>query len=241
MSIRQFGKENSSLLFTIGAGVGVLSTAYLAARASFQAARIIDKHEEEHAPSSDRTTRTRDRTALVWRLYVPSGLSAVGTVACIAGAKRIDGVRVLAAQTAVSVSEQAYRQYRDQIVAEFGDRKDQTYLSKVAEAKVDVSPPSSTLVVGDGKVICCELWTMRYFESSMDELVKAVNQVNHKMLSSDIATLDDLYYILGLQSTMISGNCGWESTRLLDLEISTIMSPDQKPCLAFEYNYVKSF
>lgn len=234
--VRRNVKENSSLLLSIGAGIGVLSTAYLTGRASFQAAWVL--HEDALDPNKP-SPDMKEMTKRVWKLYIPAGISATATIVCIVGVKRVGGRKTLAAQTALAVSQRAYESYRAQVVDELGERKDKTFLAKVAEDRVTDNPPSS-VIVGSGTVLCYELFTGRYFNSDMESLNRAVNEVNAKLIKHDYATLDDFYYLIGLENTMSSGQSGWESGKLLELEFSSVLSQG-RPCLAFGYNYVKSF
>ena len=228
--IRRHIKEHSSLLLAVGAGVGVVSTAYLAAVAGQRAQRVLDQQIQP--------VEIKERVRLVWKFFLPPAGAAAVTVVCVAGVKRIDAGKTLAAQTAFAVSQRAYENYRAQVVEELGEKRDQSILSKVAEKEIANKPPVA-LVVGDGSVACCELWTMRYFTSNKQALEAAVNAINKKILAHDYATMDDLYYELGLELTHSSGHSGWTSGRLLELEYSSILH-DGKPYLAFGYNYVTS-
>lgn len=239
MKAAKLVKEHSSIILTSGAGVGTILTAYLSARASFEACRIIDIMEERDGCPDSNEDRIRNRFWLTWRLYVPAGMSAFGTILCVAGSKRVDGRKALAAQAGLALCQRAYSEYRDEIVSEFGHRKDEAILAKVAEKRVAENPPGA-IVAGSGTVLCCELYTMRYFNSDMQTLNKIVNEVNKKLLMHDYATLDDLYYELGIEATEVSGHTGWESPRLLELEFSTVLH-NGVPCLAFGYNYIHVF
>jgi hypothetical protein len=223
-------KENSSVILSVAAGVGTLTTAYFAAQAGYRSAQILSNQD----PHED----VRKKAKRVWRLYIPAGISATATIVCVAGVKHVDARKTLAAQTALAVSQRAYEGYRAQVIEELGERKDRELLGKVAEKRVADSPPPA-IVLGSGSVLCCELWTMRYFNSDMQTLNKAVNEINAMLLSQDYVTLDQLYYILGLENTMVSGQAGWETPKLLEFEYSTILH-DGKPCLAFSYNYVNT-
>lgn len=229
--MKQIIKENSSVILAVAAGFGTLTTAYLAARAGYQSALVLS-HEDPHED-------LREKARHVWKLYIPAGLSATATIVCVAGVKHVDARKTLAAQTALAVTQRAYEGYREQVVDVLGERKDKELLAKVAEKRVDDKPPPA-IVAGSGTVLCCELWTMRYFNSDMETLNKAVNEINSKLIKQDYVTLDELYYILGLETTISSGQCGWETPRLLEFEYSSILH-NGKPVLAFEYNYVKSF
>lgn len=222
-------KENSSIILSVAAGVGTLATAYLAARAGYQTAQVLS-HTDPYEDFQEKTRR-------VWRLYIPTAISATATIVCVAGVKHVDARKTLAAQTALAVSQRAYEGYRAQVIEDLGDRKDKELLGKVAEKRVGESPPLA-IIAGSGTVLCCELFTGRYFNSDMETLNRALNELNAKLVRHDYATLDDFYYLVHLATTTASGSAGWTASRLVELEFSSILH-DGRPVLAFDYNYVK--
>jgi hypothetical protein len=233
-------KENSSLILSVGAGAGVITTAYLTGKASFKAANVIDWNEGNAGTNPDPKERLKERTKLVWKLYIPPAIAATSTLVCIIGVNRLDARKTLAAQTALAVTQRAYSEYREKVIEEFGNRKDQSIRDAMAQDAVNRKPPGEGIVIsGPGNVLCCELYTGRYFTSDMQALRTAQNDINDRLLKHDYATLDDLYYILGVAQTTTSGQLGWKSDKLMELIFSTVLTDDGRPCLAFEYNYIK--
>lgn len=238
--VRSNTKEHSPLILSIAAGVGTLATSYLVGKASFQACDLIRKDEEELGTASDPKQRLIERTKLVWKLYIPAAISATSTITCIVGANRVGLKKTLAAQTAFAVSERVYAEYRDKVIEEYGERKDQSIRDSIAAEHIKkTAPEQNMLISGPGNVLCCEMYTGRYFSSDMETLRKAQNELNHKLNMHDYATFDDFYELVGLARTSSSSQMGWESSKLMALEFSTVLTDDGRPCLAFEYNYVK--
>ena len=229
--IRNFVKENSSTIFKVSAGLGVITTAYLGARAGYHHAKSME--------SQDPYMSNKEVAKRVWKLYAPAGVAGAATVVCIAGAGRIDGRKTLAAQAALAVSQRAYEGYRAEVVDALGEKKDQAFLAKAAEHRIQETTVPA-IVIGNGDILCCELFTGRYFKSSMQSLVTAVNEINSKMLKHDYASMDDFYYLIGLEYTSTSGQAGWKCDRLVELEFSSLIHQGE-PVLAFDYNYVKTF
>lgn len=238
-TLRRNTKEHSPLILSAIAGVGTLMTAYLAAKASFEAARVLDKWEEDNGISDDAKERLMDRTKVVWKLYIPTAVSATSTIICIVAANRVEASKTLAAQTAFTVSQQLYSEYRDKVVEQFGANKDQSIRDSIAQERVLKEPPpaSDILISGPGNVLCCEQFTGRYFTSDMETLRKAQNDLNSRLLSQDYATLYDFYYMIGLGATSYSEQLGWKSDKLMELQFSTVLTDDGRPCLSFDYNY----
>jgi hypothetical protein len=181
-----------------------------------------------------------ERTKLVWKLYIPAGISATTTITCIISANRVEANKTIAAQTAFAVSQRTLSEYRDKVIEEYGERKDQSIRDSIAEDRVKATAKESSLVIsGPGNVLCCEMFTGRYFNSDMETLRKSQNELNARLLAHDYATFDDFYYMVGLSRTSSSSQIGWRSTKLMELQFSTVLTEDGRPCLAFEYNYTE--
>lgn len=237
--LRRNTKEHFPLILSVAAGLGTLTTAYLVGKASFEAAELIKEYENDNGINPDKKERLMERTKLVWKLYLPAAASATSTIICIVGANRVEVKKTLAAQTAFAVSERVYSEYRDKVIEEYGERKDQSIRDKIADDRVKATEPSSEVIIaGAGNVLCCEMFTGRYFTSDAETLRKAQNDLNQKMLAHDYASLNDFYYIINLPSTSVSSQIGWKSGKLMNLEFSTALTEDNRPCLTFDYNYI---
>jgi hypothetical protein len=239
-------KSNSPMLLSLTAAAGVGCTAYLAGRASWKAALTLDhefvkRFNDGENSINEAVLTNKEKVQLVWKLYIPATVSGIVTISCIAAAGQTQLKKTIAATTALSFTERAYSEYRDKVIEEYGERKDEAIRSKIAADRLVERPPPSNdiLVTGPGMVLCCELFTGRYFVSDMEKLRRAQNDINAKILSHDEATLDDFYYIIGINRTSYSGNIGWTSTRQMELQFSPLLTEDGRPCLAFDYNYTK--
>lgn len=240
--LRTNTKEHFPVILSAAAGIGVLSTIYLTAKASFQAANLIRDYEDTDplVMYDDAKERLIERTKLVWKLYIPAGISAASTITCVVAANRVETKKTIAAQTAFAVSQRVFSDYRDKVVEEFGEHKDRSIRDKVADERVkNTAPAGDIMISGPGNVLCCEMFTGRYFTSDMETLRKAENELNAKILAHDYASFNDFYYMVGLASTSASSQLGWRSNKLMKLEFSTVLTEDGRPCLAFDYNYTE--
>lgn len=234
-------KSNSPEILTALGVAGVFTTSYLTGKASYKASQIIAEDEQQGVMFEDRKDRIKERVRLTWKLYIPAAGSAVLTTACIIGGSRATSKRTAAAVTAYSLTERAFSEYRDKVVEEIGDRKEQKIRDELAQMRVSEIPPVSreVIITSGGQVLCCELYTHRYFQSDMESLRRAQNDINMMVVNHLYVTLDEFYDLLGLPHTSVSDHMGWDSDRLMNLEISATISETGVPCLAFEYNYVK--
>jgi hypothetical protein len=224
--------DNSPTVLT-GVGVaGVITTAYFAGRASFKAAEIILMEETNNGTRFP----PKERLRMVWTLYLPAVGSAILTVSTIIFANRIGTRRAAAMAAAYSLTEKAFTEYREKIVEKLGEKKEREARDELAQDRLAKNPLSSReVIVTGGAVLCYEVLTGRYFTSDIETLRKAQNDINHVILQHGYASLTDFYHRIGLASTAISEDIGWNSNKLLDLEISTVLSEDNRPCLSISY------
>ena len=234
--INQSVNRKSPEIFT-GLGIsGVIATAYLAAKATWRARGRLEAEQ----PHDNIVDAAKQNIPIVWDLYIPTFICGLSTITAIALSHRIESGRTAAAVSAYSLTEQAFTEYRSKVVEEIGKHKEQVVRDDIARDKVlKNGPDASVIIAGSGEVLCCELYTERYFMSSMEDLRRAVNDINMEINNQIYVTLEDFYDTIGLKHTSHSGELGWTSDKLLELEFSTVMTEDGRPCLAFQYNYLQ--
>lgn len=227
-----------TILSGFGIG-GVAVTAYLAAKAAFLASRVIDREDQRvYTIGADSLTR-RDQFDLTWKLYIPAVISGALTVTCIIGGVKAGTKKTAAAYSLLTVSEKAFDEYKEKVIEQIGVKKEQAVRDSVAKDLVAKNPPP-TIVIGGGTVLCLERHTGRYFMADMETLRKAENTINAQLFREDEATLSDFHHLVGLPPTSHSSAVGWRSDKLFSLDYSTVMSDDGRPCIAFDYSYIKS-
>lgn len=232
--LRRFVRDNSPALLAGTAITGVAATAYLSGKASYHLALYIDVEYEGNPPP-----RKIDQLRLFWKRYIPTVVAGVTTSACVIGATKIGNRRTAAAVAAYSLTERAFTEYKEKVVEKFGENKEQQVRDEIAQDRIKNQQVPQAVIVANGTVLCYEMHTGRYFLSDMEHLRKTQNDINAKLLREMYATLSDFYYALGIDYTQSSSDIGWTSDKPLELRFSTVLSPDGRPCLAFEYNYVK--
>lgn len=240
---KQFVKTNNVEILT-GFGVaGVLTTAYFAAKGGYESALMIRDNEPlesfdfESEPRKERFVR---RAKLTWKNYIPATTVGALTVGAIIGSTKAGSHRTAAAVSAYSLTEAAFKEYREHVISEIGEKKEHDIRDKVAQTKIDRLGDGPIILGARGSdVLCCELYTGRYFKSDMETLRKTQNDINALVNNERFILLEEFYDMLDLPHTSMSDQVGWDSNRLLMLTFTTTLSPHGEPCLAFDYNYVK--
>lgn len=226
-------KSNSPEILTALGVSGVITTAYLTGKASYKSYDDLIMAPDDMP--------VKEKAKIVWKNYIPAGISGVVTIGCIIGSSKATGRRTAAAMTAYSVTERAFSEYREKVVEQIGKGKEQKIRDEIAQDIVEKNSPNSreVIIAGTGDVLCCELFTRRYFRSDMEKLRKAQNDINSKIVNGFYVSLEEFYDIIGLSYTSNSGHLGWDSDKLMELKFSTVLTDSGEPCLAFDYNYTK--
>lgn len=243
----RFLLENHSTTILTGVGVGgTIVTSVLTGRASFKAAKIIEDEQnvmfhawregESEEPPVDLSKPTKVK--LVWKLYLPPVASGVLTITSIVVANKISSKKIAALAVAGGISERALQEYKDKVVEKLGERQDQKLRDEIAQDRVNAHPVGSREIVlaGTGEVLCYDMITGRYFQSTVEEIKRAENKINHEMLNHMGASLAEFHDELGLPATPYTDSVGWSGTDLIKVVFSTVMSPDSRPCVAIDFS-----
>lgn len=230
-------KRNSPEILTALGVSGVITTAYLTAKASFKAAEVLS---DTDLPEG-RTERIKEQIKHTWVLYVPAGVSGVITIACIVAGTKAQAQKTAAAVAAYSLTERAFSDYKEKVAEQIGVKKEQAIHDEIAQDQVVQKPPAGAMLLTpiEGNVLCCERYTGRYFWCTMERLRSAQNKINEKILREEYVLLDEFYDLVLLDPTSHSREVGWEDGKLLELTFSAVLTDEEKPCMAFEYNYVR--
>ncbi len=231
-NLTRTAKQNSPVLLSGIAIAGVIATAVLAAKATPKAMRRLEEAEEPELT-------VIDKFKVTWTCYIPAGLSAAATIACIAGANQIGARRNAALVGAYSLLDQTFREYKDQVVKEFGKDKEQKVYDEVMAEKMRKNPmpeDSQIIMTGAGEQNFWDSWGGRYFRSDIETIRQIANNVNKAMLDGDrVASLNDFYSYLNLEPTEAGNLLGWNLDNLIEPRFSAHMSDRQVACVALGF------
>lgn len=231
-------KHSPEILTGIGIA-GMVTTTILAVKATPKAVKILESHKEEN----EKITPV-DAIKLTWKGYIPAIITGSVSIACLVGASSANLKRNAALATAYKLSETALTEYKESVVEAIGEKKEKHVQEKVAEKQVKNNPVSDSeiIITGDGKSLCFDPLSGRYFMSSMDILQKAENKLNKEILQDvfGYASVNDFYAEIDLPRTEVGNLLGWNSEHLIDLHITATPSEDGRPALVIgHYNRPK--
>jgi hypothetical protein len=241
--------DNSTTLLTSVGVAGTVTTAYLTGRATFKAARLIDQEKQIISEELSSENSNGDikpdlslpsKVRLVWRHYIPPFVSGVTTITCIIVANKIASKKIAALALSSAISERALQEYKAKVVQKLGEKQHVAIRDEIAQDRVLGQPvhTGEVIIAGTGEVLCYDMTTGRYFQSTVEEIKKAVNKVNRDLNNFMYASLSSFYEELGIPPTTYSDLVGWNANQHMDVKFSAVMSSDNRPCMAIDFEPV---
>lgn len=239
--------DNTPAILTGMAVTGTVTTAYLTGRATFKAAEILEQEKEVQRSLADGENgvfdgeigqlSTSTKVRLVWRLYLPPAGILATTLVCIVVANKIASKKIAALAVASGISERALQEYKSKVIEKLGSKQDTTIRDEIAQDRLNNHPINSREIIlaGTGEVLCYDMLTGRYFQSTVEEIKRAENKINHDLIHFMDASLSEFYDLIGLPPTEYSDTVGWTVNQHVEVDFSTILSSDDRPCVAISF------
>jgi len=235
-STRQFVSKRSPEILT-GIGIaGMISTTVLAVKATPKAMELIEEKKREEW--LDKLSPV-EMVKVAWKPYIPAIVTCVTSTACLIGASSVSAKRNAALATAYKLSETALTEYREKVIETIGEKKERTVRDKVAEERIKKNPVSKNevIVTGNGKTLCFDPISGRYFMSSIETIKRAENTLNKQMLHdiTGYVSLNDFYDEIGLDHTSVGDDLGWNTDQLIDIDFSSQLNDNGEPSVVLDY------
>lgn len=234
--VRKFASKRSPEILT-GIGIaGMITTTILAVRATPKALELIEEQKEEESVDE---LSSFEVVKVAWKPYIPAMVTCVVSTACLIGASSVNTKRNAALATAYKLSETALSEYREKVVETIGEKKERIVRDKVAEERVKKNPISKNevIVTGNGKTLCFDPISGRYFMCSIETIKRAENDLNKQMLHdiSGYVSLNEFYDELGLDHTSVGDDLGWNTDQLIDINFSSQLNDNGEPSVVLDY------
>lgn len=228
-----FQKRSPEILFGIGIG-GMFVSTILAVRATPKALKKIDEAKKANGGEVSKTEAVK----AAWTCYVPTAGTMIFSVTCLVGSNSIHRRRLAAAATAYSITDTAFRTYRDKAIDIIGEKKEKTIREAAAAEKVPDDIENRVVYVSSkGTTRCFDVLTNQQFDSDMETIRSAVNNLNERLLYEHFLTLNDFYDELRipLVDDRLGNELGWHiDDGLLEVTFTSKLI-DGTPYLVLDY------
>ena len=223
--------RNSPAILTGLGCAGVLTTAILTGRATLRASEILKMEApDEQLPAAE-------IVKLTWKVFIPPVLVGASSIACIIGANTINTHRNAALAALYSLSETAFREYKEKTVEEIGRNKELKVRDSIAQDRVTTNPVGDRTIIftGNGEVLCYDALCDRYFKSSAEKIRQQVLELNEDLRNEMWLDLNDLYYAIGLPSTKLGNQVGFDIDKgYIQVDYTGTLTPEGQPCLSID-------
>lgn len=237
---RALKKRSPELLTGIGIG-GMLTTTFLAVKATPKALLLIEREKDKLGEEKLTPVET---VKAAWLCYIPAAVTGVVSVICLIGASATNSRRNAALATAYTLSESALKEYREKVVETIGEKKEKAIRDEIAKDKVAKAPLSEQRVIftGKGDTLCYDTLSGQYFKSDIEKIRRAINELNRNLVLNGYVSLNDLYYLLGLRSTKLGDDLGWNVNKsLVEPSFHSILAEGEEPCLVIDYQVAPTY
>lgn len=221
-----------SLLLSIFAAAGVIVTAIVASKAGEEAAvlkmdfqkqreiEIPEKARREHLETElvDKmlqTSKAIERKKL-WRIYFPSVVTAVGTIACIILGYRYQAKLLAATSSYAALESSKLRKYRTKVREICPEGTDEKIIAELAKDDLKMYPalPEDE---AEGTKLFYDYYTQRFFRATPSRVREAAYHLNRNFTLGWTASPNDLYDMIGIEKIPFCSNVHWYADWMMDM------------------------
>ena len=208
MNASSFFKKNSSTILTCIGGVGVVATWVMAVKATPKALKLIEKSKEEKG--EDLTTF--EMVKIAGPVYIPSIITGAATIACIFGANILNKRVQASIISAYALADNSYKEYKKKVEELYGEGADRRVTQEIAKDKYD----ETDILVDGEKELFYDNFSMRYFESTMENVIRAEYDLNRALSVDNYACVNEFYDFLGIEKIEGGSSLGWSEAELFE-------------------------
>ncbi len=250
--IKYLGDHGPVILTGLGIA-GVVGTTLLAVKGTIKACEIVEKEkaerfdefnqqnsEPEDADSKDASLKPitkLETVAMTWKCYIPAAIMGATTIACIAGSHKASVRKAAILSGLYQMSESQVEKLEGKMKEVIGDKQTGKVKEKITESILSDHPINGAEIIetGSGNTLCYDVWSGRYFHSSIEAIRKAQNDFNHQLMLEFGLTLNELYGYMGLDSTGSGEEVGWTVNKPLEFFFTSKLASDGSPCLVVDF------
>lgn len=210
-------KRNSSTILSVVAGVGVISTAVLSAKATPKALDLIDQAEYE---KGEKLT-ILEKINVTGLCYTPAILSGLATITCIFGANYLNKKQQATLLSAYALLDRKFKYYRHGVQMEFGSHYDDNGKDFDAEVYKYTMNTDDIQKPNDDEILVYDMFSRRYFNTTKDKLKEVEYNINKKLHTEDYVCLNDVYKLLGEEPLDIGDAFGWSTQANFEISWET--------------------
>lgn len=204
--MRDFLKRNSSTILTCLGVVGVVATAAMAVKATPKVLTLLENAKEEKGEELTKWETVK----IAAPRYIPATIMCVGTIACIVGSNVINKRQQANLMGAYAMLDASYREYKKKVDELYGEEAGQKIREEIAKDKYT----GDVTLSDDGTELFYDFYSGRYFESTMERVLRAEYELNRELYVNGVAFVNTFYECLGIPTRPEYDELGWTCGQL---------------------------
>lgn len=200
-SSKLFMKRNAPTILTSIGGVGVISTAVMAAKATPKAMLILEQAEAEKGEELTKFEKVK----VAGPVYIPTALMGMATITCIFGANALNTRNQAALTSAYAMVSNSYQEYKKKVSELYGQEGEEQVVRSIARDNYD-----GEKATGETELFYDE-FSGRFFKSTVEAVQRAEYQINRDLVMQDWATINDFYGYLNIPHVDGGDVIGWST------------------------------
>lgn len=241
MALRSAKKKEPEIC--IGAGIGCsVAALIMGVAATPKAMRRLEKKKEE---KEGRPLTTTDKIRTAGPCYIPAIATEALGIGMILQGNRLHEKNTAALATLYAVTDGAFRDFKESVKEAVGERKAEQMEGRAAERRINREPMPEEYMEnpetnhpGHGDVRCFEPFCGRYFWSDRESIERAVNKLNHQMITNFVPyiSLNEFYMEINLPTTEAGDKLGWNADKgLIEVSFRPKLKDGRYPCMVVTF------
>lgn len=204
--MKDFLRRNSSTILTCIGAVGVVATAVMAVKATPKALDRIEKAKEEKGEDLTKMEIVK----VAGPSYIPAAVTGAATIACIFGSNVISKHQQASLMSAYALLDNSYKEYKKKVDELYGEEAGKHVREEIAKDKYT----GDGVLLDDTKELFYDFYSGRYFESTMETVLKAEYEVNRTLYVDGCVGVNEFYEYLGIPTRPEYDELGWTCGQL---------------------------
>lgn len=202
-------KKNAPTILTCVGGAGVIATSVLTATGTIKALDILEETKKEHGEELTKLELIK----AVAPAYIPAIASGVFTLSCIFGANVLNKRRQASMAGAYALLATKFKDYKSKVEDIYGEGTNAMLRKEIA----DEHYKEDEFVIDPNKELFYDMYSGRYFESTMADVIQAEYHVNHDASIYGGSSLNHFYAAVGLDERVEYEELGWNAAQVYDM------------------------
>ena len=207
-SSKLFLKRNASTILTCVGSAGVVVTAVLSVKATPKAMLLLEEAKEEKGEELGKIEVVK----IAGPAYIPAVITGASTIACIVGANILNKHQQSALMSAYALLDNSYKEYKAKVEELYGEDADAKVREEIAKDKYE------KIDTDEHKVLFYDEYSSKYFESTMEDVLRAEYILNRDLSYHGYATLNEFYDLLKLPNTDFGDILGWNAGMVYEMQ-----------------------